>query len=123
VAGVIDFGDMTATQIINDVAVAASNQVVVGEDPFGPAIDLVRGYHAVEPLSVAELGVLYDLVRTRIAMRIIIGEFRGRRFPENRTYIMRNTAHSWSLLDHLPADAAPAVAERLVEQCHLGEAR
>jgi hydroxylysine kinase len=123
VAGVIDFGDMTATQIINDVAVAASNQVVAGDDPIGPAIDLVRGYHGLEPLTVAELEILYDLVRTRIAVRIIIAEFRGRRFPENRTYIVRNLAHSWSLLDHMPADAAPDVAERLVEHCHPRDAR
>lgn len=118
VTGILDFGDMVVTQIINDVAVAATSQLADGADPLAPVLDLVRGYHEILPLNRAELGVLYDLVRTRSAMRIIITEWRARRFPENRAYIMRNTSRSWEQLRNMPTSAAAEVFERLCTTCN-----
>jgi Ser/Thr protein kinase RdoA (MazF antagonist) len=119
VAGVIDFGDALVTQLVNDVAVAATNLLAPDGDPFAPVLDFVCGYHAVEPLTASELELLPELVRLRIAIRIVITEWRSRRFPENRAYIMRNTPAAWRLLRRLPEPSAPDAARRLLAACGM----
>ena len=117
ITGIIDFGDVVHTQLVNDVAVAATSQLADGEDPMGPVLDLVCGYNAVVPLTIDELRVLYDLVRVRTAMRIIISEWRARRFPQNESYILRNTPRAWAHLKRMPASAADEMLERLHATC------
>lgn len=119
VVGILDFGDVVLTQLINDVAVAVTNQLSDDDDPIAPGLDLVRGFHAVVPLQEAELEVLYELVRLRTVVRIIISEWRARRFPENRKYILRNTPRAWSLLERLPASGGLGVTARFIETCQL----
>jgi hydroxylysine kinase len=120
VVGIIDFGDAVETQLINDIAVAATNQLNDDGDPMAPAVDLVGAYHGVIPLTVPELEVLYDLVRLRLTMRIIITEWRSMRFPENREYVMRNTPRAWAHLESLPASGAPDVSRRFITACGGG---
>ena len=91
VAGIIDFGDVTVTALCNDLAIAVANMLGDGPDPFGPGLDLIAGYHAVTPLTEAELSLLPDLILGRIVARIIISEWRAERFPDNRAYVLRNT--------------------------------
>jgi Ser/Thr protein kinase RdoA (MazF antagonist) len=119
VAGIIDFGDVIATQLINDVAIAAANLLGDGDDPMRPTLDLVRAFHNVTPLTISELEVLYDLARLRIVMRIIITEWRAIRYPENRTYILRNTPRAWVQLKHMPDSAASTVTRRLMTVCQI----
>lgn len=119
VVGIIDFGDVVATQLINDVAVAVTNQLGDGDDPMGPALDVVRGFHSVEPLTRPELELLYDLVRLRTVTRIIISEWWSLHNPDNRAYIMQYTARAWVQLRNLPTSAAPTVSHRLITACQL----
>ena len=51
VSGIIDFGDVTVTALVNDVAIAATQQLSDEADLFGPALDLIAGYHATTPLT------------------------------------------------------------------------
>jgi hydroxylysine kinase len=115
IVGIIDFGDVTRTPLVSDLAIAAANQLGDGDDPFGPALDVVRGYHGVVPLTAAERAVLYDLVRTRLAVHIAITEWRAARFPANREYIARKTPRAWSLLRRLPETAAASATQRIAE--------
>jgi hydroxylysine kinase len=120
VAGILDFGDAVVTQLINDVAVIAANLLAEGDDPLAPVLDFVRGYHEVEPLTEAEAELLYDLVRLRITIRIVITEWRSLRFPNNREYIMRNTPGAWRLLKAVPASGVNDAVPRLMAACGLG---
>jgi hydroxylysine kinase len=119
VAGILDFGDAVVTQLINDVAVLATNLLAPDADPLAPALDLVRGYHRVVALTEPELALLYDLVRLRITIRIVVTEWRSLRFPENREYIMRNTPGAWKLLRTMPASGAQDAGRRLMAACGL----
>lgn len=121
IAGIIDFGDVIATQLVNDVAIAMANLLGDGDDPIAPALDVVRGYHSVEPLTRPELELLYDLVRLRTVLRILITEWRALRYPENREYIVRNTPSAWMQLRNLPASGASAVSQRLITICRLDQ--
>ena len=115
VAGLIDFGDVTVTALVNDVAIAMANLLADDVDPLGPALDLASGYHAVTPLTAAELGLLPDLILGRIVARIIISEWRAERFPGNRAYVLRNTPGAWRHLDRLLSIGAGQFAARIQE--------
>jgi hydroxylysine kinase len=119
VTGILDFGDAVVTQLINDLAVAATNLLAADGDPLAPALDFVRGYHGVVALTEDELALLYDLLRLRITIRIVITEWRSLRFPKNRVYIMRNTPGAWNLLRSMPASRASDARRRLLAACGL----
>jgi len=115
VGGIIDFGDVTVTALVNDLAIAVANMLGDGPDPFGPGLDLIAGYHAVTPLAAAELSLLPDLVLGRLVARIIISEWRAERFPENRAYVLRNTPRAREHLHRLLSIASEQTAARIQE--------
>jgi hydroxylysine kinase len=119
VAGIIDFGDVTVTALVNDVAIAMANLLAdaadADADPLGPALALMTGYHAATPLTAAELGLLPDLILGRITARIVISEWRAERFPANRAYVLRNTPVAWRHLDRLLSIGAGEFAARIQE--------
>ncbi|WP_182083973.1 phosphotransferase [Aureimonas sp. ME7] len=94
ITGILDFGDLVATPAIYDLAVAASYQVGADGPPLAPVVELVSAYHAVHPVPEGELDHLFDLIQTRHAMSITIGEWRAHRYPENAPYILRNRARA-----------------------------
>ncbi|WKG03962.1 phosphotransferase [Mycolicibacterium sp. HK-90] len=101
VTGVVDFGDMAFTQLVNDVAVAAAYNLTDDPDPTGGAVEVINGYQQIVGLQDAERAVLFDLIAARMATRLAITEWRGTRFPENRHYILRNTPRTWRQLNNL----------------------
>jgi Ser/Thr protein kinase RdoA (MazF antagonist) len=115
VGGIIDFGDVTVTALVNDLAIAVANMLGDGPDPFGPGLDLIAGYHAVTPLAAAELSLLPDLILGRVVARIIISEWRAERFPENRAYVLRNTPRAREHLHRLLSIASEQTAARIQE--------
>jgi hydroxylysine kinase len=118
VSGIIDFGDVTVTALVNDVAIAVANLLGDGDDGddlLGPGLDLIAGYHAVTPLTAAELGLLPDLILGRVVARIIISEWRAERFPANRGYVLRNTPRAWEQLDRLLSIGGGQFAARIQE--------
>jgi hydroxylysine kinase len=119
VRGIIDFGDVTVTALVNDVAIAAAYQLSTEAeaDLLTPALDLIGGYHATTPLTAAELDLLPELIGARILARIVISEWRAARFPENRIYILRNTPRAWEHLSRLRTIPADEIAERIHGAC------
>ena len=115
VGGIIDFGDVTVTALVNDLAIAVANMLGDGPDPFGPGLDLIAGYHATTPLTTGELGLLPDLILARIVARIVISEWRAERFPENRAYVLRNTPRAWEHLNRLLSLPGKQIAARIQE--------
>jgi Ser/Thr protein kinase RdoA (MazF antagonist) len=117
--GVIDFGDIVRTQRVNDLAVAMADQLEAGPDPFAPALDLAAGYAAVAPLEPAEVELLPALTRARVATRIVGGEWRAARFPENRDYLARNVERLWRVFTCLP-ERLPDRDRRRLEEIGAG---
>ena len=100
VHGVIDFGDCVNTAIAIDVATALLNQLPERphNDLFFRARDIVEGYKNVADLTESELELIPNLVMARIIARALISIWRGKLFPENYRYIMRNTQQGWHQL-------------------------
>jgi Ser/Thr protein kinase RdoA (MazF antagonist) len=113
VCGIIDFGDLTVTALVNDVAVAAANLLGDGPDFLGPAADLISGYHAATPLTADELDLLPELMLARIVARLVISQWRAVRFPANRAYILRNTSRAHEQLSQLRTIGVDEITARV----------
>ena len=100
-AGIIDFGDVVHAPLINDVAIAAGYHVFDDSDPLAGAVELVAQYHAVNSLEREELELLFDLIGGRLAMTVIITEWRARQYPENADFILKHNLNSWRALERL----------------------
>jgi hydroxylysine kinase len=89
IAGVLDFGDMVETPLVCDAAIAAAYQLDPS-DAQASLLGFARAYHAVLPLTRAELRLLPDLAATRMLTTIAITSTRAARYPDNAPYILRN---------------------------------
>ena len=98
IAAILDFGDMVRAPAVDDLAVAAAYQVGTGDDPLADIVPFVATYHAVRPLSGAEIDVLFTMITARLVMVVAISGWRAARYPENAAYLMRNNALSWARL-------------------------
>ena len=95
IAGILDFGDMVHTALVNDVAVAASYHVHDSERPLDSVAEFVAAYHQVTPLESVEVELLHDLVAARFLTTVAITGWRAARYPANRDYILRNNPAAW----------------------------
>jgi len=68
VTGLIDFGDMVHTYTICDLAIAVAYAILGAEDIPLVVKEVATGYHESMPLEDAELGVLFPMVRMRLAL-------------------------------------------------------
>jgi len=114
IAGFIDFGDMTSTARIVDLAVTGAYQVTDSDDPLAPACDMIGAYHRVTPLNPVEFDILFDLMATRMVMTIVISSWRAIRYPGNREYILRNNPAAWGRLQRV-ADIPRARARQQIQ--------
>ena len=92
ISGIIDFGDMVHSTLVNEVAIAAAYLSAGGGDVVGRMGGFVAAYNSVIPLEREEIAVLPDLIATRYAMTLAITGWRAKRHPENGIYIVRNQA-------------------------------
>lgn len=116
VTGIIDFGDCVRTLIAIDVATALLNQLpaVPQDDLFLQGRSLLRGYLRVADLTDLELALIPHLVMARVIARALITTWRADQFPDNATYIMRNTPPGWAQLAWFLARTPDEAAEALL---------
>ena len=103
--GILDFGDMTLSHRICDLAVAAS-YLIDPADPTTLLIPLTTAYHQANPLTEQEIALLPDLITARLVTTLTITAWRAARYPENAAYILRNAPTSRAGLDALTDPAA-----------------
>lgn len=101
IAGVIDFGDLIRSPMVQDLATAAAYQTALDGHPLQSLADMAVAFHAVFPLYPEEVEVLPDLVATRLVLAITISSWRADRQPENAAYLLRNRESSSASLQRL----------------------
>ncbi len=102
VIGAIDFGDMLQSCTVFDVAIAASYAMLGKPDPVAAAADVVGGYHAEWPLTPLEVELLFDLVRTRLALSVTMARGQRELMPDN-DYLSVSESQAWDLVQRLDA--------------------
>ncbi|HEY1836682.1 MAG TPA: phosphotransferase [Rhizomicrobium sp.] len=90
IVGILDFGDIVRAPLVHDIAIAASYHVGAASNPLQPVAEMLGGYRTILPLEPLELELLPDLIATRLAMTVLITEWRAAHFPENKPYILKN---------------------------------
>ncbi|KAF0115482.1 MAG: aminoglycoside phosphotransferase [Rhodobacteraceae bacterium] len=112
--GILDFGDMTLSHRICDLAVAAS-YLIDPADPTALLIPLTTAYHRANPLTAQEIHLLPDLIIARLVTTLTIASWRAARYPGNAPYILRNVPTSRAGLDALTDPAT--LAAHLLTAC------
>lgn len=100
VVGLVDFGDLCLAPRICGLAVAGTYAMARARHPWPALLAVVEGYHAEVPLTAAEIDVLPDLIRVRLAMSATIAVLRRRDQPDNEYLLVSQ-------------DVVRALAERL----------
>jgi Ser/Thr protein kinase RdoA (MazF antagonist) len=91
VTGIIDFGDLTCTAVIADVAVTAAEQIPedCGDDAGrarASVLDVVSAYHASMPLGDEELALLGTLSAARLAANVVVHQWHLHHNPPGGHY-------------------------------------
>jgi hydroxylysine kinase len=122
VTGILDFGDALTGPVAMDVGVAACYQLGAGgpgADLLAPALDVVGGYHAVDPLSRCDLDLVAEFMVARVAARIILSQAHAARDPGNARYLLRRTPAAIAHLAALRAIGLDEIGRRLSAACEL----
>lgn len=100
VSGIIDFGDMMKAPRVIDVATAAS-YLRTEKDPLRLIEPFVVAYDKKNALLDAEFDVLFDLIRTRLSMTLIILHWRLAARAEDDPYRQKSLAVNSNALEFL----------------------
>jgi 4-aminobutyrate aminotransferase-like enzyme/Ser/Thr protein kinase RdoA (MazF antagonist) len=117
VSGIVDFGDLTHTALVCDLAIALASLIWEQQSPIKAAAAVIRGYVEVTPLEELEAGILGDLVAARVAAWALIAAWRAGEYPENADYITAGDNLAWRLLETFDQIGLPEVERRLRDAC------
>ena len=109
--GVIDFGDLSDTWAVSELAITAS--CVLGHPATDPTsvLPAVRAFHDVSPLTAAEVDALWPLLVLRTAVLIVSGAQQASIDPGN-DYVTGQTDGEWRMFEQatsVPIDVMTAV--------------
>jgi Ser/Thr protein kinase RdoA (MazF antagonist) len=105
VTGVIDFGDMVFSRLVNDVAVAAAYFCKIEEDPFAEVVECLD---------------LPDLILTRHLTTVMITHWRASLYPDNAEYILRSEGRARGMLQLVTESSINDAARRFLDVCKPG---
>lgn len=97
VSGIIDFGDTSYTQLINELAIGISYAILGKENPVEWAIPIIKNYNNTLPLKEKEIDLLYWLIAARLCTSVCNSAAEKINQPENG-YISISEKPVWELL-------------------------
>ncbi|ULQ50851.1 aminotransferase class III-fold pyridoxal phosphate-dependent enzyme [Flavihumibacter fluvii] len=99
-SGLIDFGDMVYSALINNLAVAATYAMLDKENPLAAAVEVVKGYDANYPLKSEEIDLLYYLIAGRLCISVGKSAYNASLDSENEHHFITE-GPAWKLLYQL----------------------
>lgn len=114
VVGVIDFGDVVHAPRVNEFAIAASYFITASGDPIAEIAEIFNGIGSAPTLEPQEIALVPELIKARLATRILLSGWRARLFPSNQAYILRSNRSAWELWDRLATEVSANDAKRLI---------
>jgi len=97
VTGLIDFGDICYSQLINELAIALTYALMGKEDPIKWATPVISAYTILVPVEETEIDVLYWLIAARLCTSVCNSAYEKIQRPEN-AYIQISEKPAWELL-------------------------
>ncbi|MGN6420064.1 MAG: aminotransferase class III-fold pyridoxal phosphate-dependent enzyme, partial [Pseudobacter sp.] len=99
-SGLIDFGDMVYTALINNLAIACTYAMFDTDDPLKAAALVVESYHASYPLTEQEVDLLYYLIAARLCISVTESAYNKQQGSTNEHHFVTEAA-AWKLLEYL----------------------
>ena len=108
--GVIDFGDLSDSWAVSELAITVSS--VLGHPGSEPIsiLPAVRAFHAIRPLTTAEVDALWPLLVLRTAVLIVSGAQQASLDPDN-PYLTEQSGGEWRMFEQatsVPIDVMTA---------------
>ena len=97
VTGLIDFGDICYTQLVNEPAIALAYALLGKANPVKWATPILSEYNKTIALYQSEVYILYHLIAARLCTTVLNSAFERVNRPENR-YIQISEKLAWPLL-------------------------
>ena len=97
VTGIIDFGDVCHSWVINELAVGLTYVLMEKKKPLTIAKQVIGAYHEIFPLKELELSVLYYLIAGRLCMSVL-NSAHAKRLKPDSDYITVSEKFAWNLL-------------------------
>lgn len=116
VISIIDFGDMVNSWLIAEPAIAAAYAMLDNDDPITAATEILRGYHAQQPLNQVEIDVYFDLICMRLCMSVCLCAYQRSIEPDNE-YLSVSEQPAWALLAKLQSMDVATVQQHFAEAC------
>lgn len=98
VTGIIDFGDMCHTWLVNEVTIGMTYAMMQKDYPLDSGLKVLEGYHKELPLSNIECDSLYYLIAARLCISVCQSAFNSRENPKS-DYITISEKGAWKLLN------------------------
>jgi 4-aminobutyrate aminotransferase-like enzyme/Ser/Thr protein kinase RdoA (MazF antagonist) len=96
--GVIDFGDMTRSWAVAELAVTCSSVLHHSGATPATVVPLVLAFHQHQPLSPAEIEVLWPLVVLRAAVLVVSGHQQVS-IDASNDYVLGNSEREWTIFE------------------------
>ncbi|WP_297702843.1 aminotransferase class III-fold pyridoxal phosphate-dependent enzyme [uncultured Eudoraea sp.] len=97
VSGIIDFGDMTHTFLINELAIAITYACYDKDNPLEWASIVLKSYHEILAVQEIELEVLYYLIAARLCISVCISANTRAKNGDNE-YAFVSEKNAWQML-------------------------
>ncbi|MFI9150520.1 aminotransferase [Streptomyces sp. NPDC053367] len=119
--GVIDFGDVTTSWAVGELAVTVSS--MLHHDGIEPhhVLPAVRAFHAVRPLSAAEAEALWPLVVLRAAGLVVSGRQQAA-VDEDNSYARAALDREWRIFEQATALPLPVMTHLVKDAAGLADA-
>lgn len=114
VSGIVDFGDMTHSLLINELAVAITYSCYDKENPLEWASIILKSYHEILPVLEKELEILYYLIAARLCISVCNSAY-SRKENLNNEYAFVSEKFAWQMLYRWLA-INPVAAETIFRQ-------
>ena len=111
IVGITDFGDMTHTALVCDLAVAVAEVLIGRDDGLEMAEPMIAGYCEVTPLEDDEAALLFDLVASRAATDVVVTTWRRL----HHRHAEELPDHSLALLARIEREGAETLSHRLAQ--------
>ena len=97
VSGIIDFGDLSFTPLINELAITIAYACFDKDDPLEWATPIIEAYHKIIPLEKKELNILYYLIAARLTQSVCNAALARKEMPENE-HAFVSEQKAWRML-------------------------
>lgn len=97
VTGIIDFGDLSYTPLINELAITIAYACLYIENPLEWTSNIIESYHNVLPLEEKEIAILYYLILARLCISVCNSAHSRKENPNNE-YAFISEKPAWKLL-------------------------